>query len=190
MGRSPRPAGPHAEGPVRVHTRIEPGPGAGLPLLPPHRAPLHLSWRRGSRCRLGRPAGPSRGRLGLSPRCSRHQASKAREGCDPNAQATNPHWGFPFPLLQCARREREGEEGTAAASSRVVTRPTGAPPTRQGQSPQPPSREEERRSSAMGKEPDREKERLRRRDRPRRREHLLHATVYPRAGHDYTFAPT
>jgi hypothetical protein len=50
-------------------------------------------------------------------------------------------------------------------------------------------RHEERRPSALGEEAGSEQGRLRRRERPRRREHLRHATVHPRAGHNYTIAP-
>jgi hypothetical protein len=73
----------------------------------PLRAPLHRSWRGGSRRRLSRPAGPSQGSLGLSPRSPRHQASKVRQGRGPSAQATNPHWGFPIFTSEHAVRGRE-----------------------------------------------------------------------------------
>jgi hypothetical protein len=45
--------------------------------------------------------------LGFSPRRSRYRASKAGEGSDPDAQATNPHWGFPFLTCEHAVRGRE-----------------------------------------------------------------------------------
>jgi hypothetical protein len=173
----------------RTRTRVEPGPGAGLPLLPPRRTPLHLGWHGGSRCRLGRPAGPSRGRLGLSPRRSRHQASKAREVCDPSAQATYPIGVFPFffsseHAVRGGRRGRhrcvEPRRNAAHRSAADAPRPESATAvTRRGVE-----------AVCAGEEPDWEQERLRRRECPLRREHLRHATVYPRAGHDYTIAPT
>jgi hypothetical protein len=94
---------------ARAHaSRIQPRTG-DTPFAP-RRAPLHLGLRKGERCHLGRPDGLSRGSMGLSPRRSWHQGSKARGRAETRTpKPPTPIGVFPFLFSsESAERERGG----------------------------------------------------------------------------------
>jgi hypothetical protein len=164
---------------ARAHaSRIQPRTG-DTPFAP-RRAPLHLGLRKGERCHLGRPDGLSRGSMGLSPRRSWHQGSKARGRAETRTPKPPTPIGV-FPFLFSSESAERGREKGAPPLRRAEERRghTGTPTTCQGRRPQPPPRGEKRRSSALGKGAEPEREHPRRQGRLHRREHLRHATVYP-----------
>jgi hypothetical protein len=105
-GMLARPASPHAEGPVRARTRIEPVPRAGLPLLPPHREPPHRSWRGGRRAASA--AGWSEpGQFGAFVPTFVAPGFKGRARPRPERPSHHPHRGFPFFTSEHTERGRE-----------------------------------------------------------------------------------
>jgi hypothetical protein len=123
-GLPARPARTPRERRARAHPNRT-RPRRDLPHLPPLRAPLQPGLSGRSRCHLGRPDGQSRGSLRLSPRRSRRQASKARRGRDPGAQATNPFGVFDS-FIPCPRAERGGRRRGATPEERSTDREPGA----------------------------------------------------------------
>jgi hypothetical protein len=119
-GLPARPARTPREQCTRAHPN-RPGPRQELPQLPLLCAPLQPILSGGRRCHLGHLDGQSRGNMGLSLRCSRHQASKARRGRNPGAQATNPFGVFDS-LIPCLRAERGGHRRRAAPEEQSTDR--------------------------------------------------------------------
>jgi hypothetical protein len=92
---------------ARARARVEPGPGAGIPLLPPRRAPLHRSWRGGSRATSA--ARPVQARIdwGFRPDVRGTELQRQGKAATRAPKPPTPIGVFPFFTSEHAVRGRE-----------------------------------------------------------------------------------